>query len=89
VVPSEILAFAARNVESGDGIYLVRPDGKGLTLMSPGDSPPSAVQWSPDGSRNAYLRDGALFIVDADGGNLRRIVTGIRSSLTIAWNPAG
>jgi hypothetical protein len=46
----------------------------------------SAVQWSLDGSRIAYLRGGALSIVNVDGGD-ERIVEGIRAR-SIAWNPA-
>ena len=79
----EWLAF-----ETGDGIYLVRPDGSGLRrVVEKGFfSAAHAVQWSPDGSRIAYLRGGALSIVNVDGGD-ERIVEGIRSR-SIAWNPA-
>jgi WD40 repeat protein len=49
----EWLAFATDN-----SISLVRPDGTGLRrVASPGVSAPG-VQWSPDGSRIAYLRIG-------------------------------
>jgi Tol biopolymer transport system component len=80
----EWLAF-----QTDDHIYLVRPDGSGLRPVVEGlgrfiTAP--AVQWSPDGSRIAYLREGALSIANVDGGN-ERIVEGIRASC-IAWNPA-
>ena len=40
-------------------LYLVRPDGTGLRRMvSGGFATAPAVQWSPDGSRIAYLRMG-------------------------------
>jgi dipeptidyl aminopeptidase/acylaminoacyl peptidase len=50
----EWLAFAT------DGsIYVVRPDGTGLRrVVSGGFVTAPAVQWSPDGSRIAYLRTG-------------------------------
>lgn len=83
----EWLAFT-----TDDGIYLVRPDGTGLRLVVSGDFVEApAVQWSPDGSRIAYLRLGptcvisregeetceaALSIVNVDGGN-ERIIEGI------------
>lgn len=51
-----------------DSIYLVRPDGSGLERvaldvlhLAP------AVQWSPDGSRIAYLREGATCFLPAGG----------------------
>jgi Tol biopolymer transport system component len=52
------LAFAT------DGsIYLVRPDGTGLRrVVSGGFVTAPAVQWSPDGSRIAYLRTGGTCI---------------------------
>jgi Tol biopolymer transport system component len=79
----EWLAF-----QTDDGIYLVRPDGSGLSpVVEKGFFiAASAVQWSPDGSRIAYLRGGALSIVNVDGGG-ERIVEGIPAR-SIAWNPA-
>ena len=54
----EWLAFAT------DGsIYLVRPDGTGLRrVVSGGFVTAPAVQWSPDGSRIAYLRTGGTCV---------------------------
>jgi Tol biopolymer transport system component len=78
----EWLAFKG-TVETEDGIYLVRPDGSGLTQLVPGSV--GTVHWSPDGSRIAYRRQDVLCIVNLDGSN-ERIVEGIGES--IAWNPA-
>lgn len=80
----EWLAF-----QTDDGIYLVRPDGTGLTLVVQGGYFGAApgVHWSPDGSRIAYRRGGALFIGNLDGGN-ERIVEGIGRG-SIAWNAIG
>jgi Tol biopolymer transport system component len=78
----EWLAFIAE-----DGIYLVRPDGSGLTQLVPGSFfGEGPVQWSPDGSRIAYRRHGVLWIGNLDGSN-ERIVGGIGEG-SIAWNPA-
>jgi Tol biopolymer transport system component len=50
----EWLAFTTDN-----SVYLVRPDGTGLRRIISGDfASAPAVQWSPDGSRLAYLRTG-------------------------------
>jgi Tol biopolymer transport system component len=84
------LAFA-----TDDGIYLVRPDGTGLRRVVSGDfGTAPAVQWSPDGSRIAYLRmgptccEGALSIVNVDGGD-EQVIEEIRTPgpARIAWNP--
>ena len=50
----EWLAFT-----TDDSVYLVRPDGTGLRrVYSGGFASAPAVQWSPDGSRLAYLHTG-------------------------------
>ena len=79
-----------------DSIYLVRPDGTGLRRVVSGSfaAGAPAVQWSPDGSRIAYLRmgptcavsadgeetceAGALSIVNMDGGD-EQVIEGIRT----------
>ncbi len=42
--------------------------------------------WSPDGSRIAFVRDGDLFTMAADGSGLQR-VEGVHPAGAIAWNP--
>jgi dipeptidyl aminopeptidase/acylaminoacyl peptidase len=87
-----------------ESLYLVRPDGTGLRrVVSGGFGTAPAVQWSPDGSRIAYLRMGAtcgsrtgedltceaeLVIVNVDGGD-EQVIEGIRTkeNARIAWNP--
>ena len=50
----ELLAFS-----TDDSLYVVRPDGTGLRrVVSGGFVRAPAVQWSPEGSRIAYLRMG-------------------------------
>src|SRR5215208_2884744 len=92
----EWLAFA-----TGDEIYLVRPDGTGLRGLRPLVSDTAfALQWSPDGSRIAYIRTGATCVSptgkDEDftceaalsivdvDGGDERIIEGIRTP-EIAW----
>jgi len=64
---------------SGDGIFLVRPDGTGHHQLLP-DMAGSEIHpdWSPDGGRIAFVRqtpvgpDG-LWVVDADGTDAERL----------------
>jgi Tol biopolymer transport system component len=46
----------------------------------------AAPQWSPDGHRIAFQRsDGAIYVINADGSHLRRVVSGSHPS----WSPDG
>jgi WD40-like Beta Propeller Repeat len=87
---------------SQNGIYLVRAsDGGGLRVVSesaPGESIGYPI-FSPDGTRIAFFRTkaafgsqgaGALFTVDVDGSNLRRITPwGVVRSWIRAGPPTG
>jgi TolB protein len=44
-------------------------------------------RWSPDGTRLAYLRDGQLWTMRADGAGKKRLTT--RSAAGAAWSPDG
>src|SRR5207249_7042957 len=45
----------------------------------------STMDWSPDGSRLAFSSGGAIYVIDADGGHLRRQAAGSHPS----WSPDG
>ncbi|MFN2467320.1 MAG: TolB family protein [Gaiellaceae bacterium] len=53
-------------------------------IVSNGASP----AWSPDGSRLAFVRNGGLFVVHADGTNLRMLVPGAPKWFDAARDPA-
>ena len=42
--------------------------------MTASEKPVSDPQWSPDGRRLAFVRDDEIWIVDADGARLTRVV---------------
>lgn len=89
------------NHGSKNGIYVVRSsDGGGLKVVS--ESPPGQhvgdPVFSPDGSQIAFFRDkagvspqgaGAVFTVNVDGTNLRRITPWGGAFLDQAWSPDG
>ena len=63
------------------GLYLINTDGSGLKRIAQnaeGTSPWMAPRWSPDGKQIAFCDPfgDAMFVVDADGSNLRRIGLG-------------
>lgn len=91
------LAFS-RWGPDGEHVLVMNTDGSGLTRLTTeagGDSP----RWSPDGTRIAFRRHGAIYVMDADGGNPRDVSsaaqgTGCGSSPTpriglIGWTPGG
>lgn len=74
------------------GLYLINIDGSGLKQIaqnSGGISSWLAPRWSPDGKRIAFCTPfpDAMFVVDVDGNNLRRV--GIGGGLFPNWSPDG
>ena len=52
----------------------------------------SQITWSPDGTRLAYARNGAIWVVDADGTDKREIVPQVNPGFSLEspdWNRAG
>lgn len=80
----ERLAFNCR-CPAGTGVYTIRADGSGLTLVSADEGMPMP-QWSPDGSQIALVHQdydvitvgqpttATLVVVGADGGEERQLV---------------
>jgi Tol biopolymer transport system component len=85
-----LIAFSA-----DDQIYTMKSDGSDLRLMT--DNAPHVVYrypaLSPDGGRLAFTRDEgadhALYVVDVDGNNLRRLTSSSSSVAEPAWSPDG
>jgi Tol biopolymer transport system component len=80
---------ARRSVGLADGTYGVRPDGSRLRRLfrrswGPGQQP----DWSPDGSRIAFVARRHIYAMRADGRRLRR-VTGHAGDSDPAWSPDG
>jgi len=72
-----------------DDIYLVNPDGSGLTLLADSGGYDGNPAWSPDGTRLAFEGDGDLWVVNADGSGLRRITSGPGEDAEPDWAPDG
>jgi Tol biopolymer transport system component len=62
-----------------------------LTDLPANDSTPSwsIPAWSPDGSRIAFVAEGHVFVVHADGSGLRRITSGPGIDQWPTWSPDG
>lgn len=59
------------------GLYLfvMNSDGSEVRQLTEGLGGDLSPRWSPDGSRIAFSRSGSLYVIDADGGNERMLLT--------------
>jgi Tol biopolymer transport system component len=77
---------------SGSNIAVIKPDGKGLRLLtaSRSDGDP---QWSPDGRRVAFtsVRDGnsEIYVMNADGSAERNLTRNAGEDAQPRWSPDG
>ncbi|GAA5113200.1 serine hydrolase [Alloalcanivorax gelatiniphagus] len=87
------VAYAVRTVDvdgdrNVDRLWLVGTDGGTPRRLThgPSDSQPA---WSPDGARVAFVRDGALALVPADGGEVESLAGLPAGVAQAAWSPDG
>lgn len=86
---------------SEDDLFVMDADGDNAHQLTPERDGRHAGQptWSPDGRQIAYVqgssvptlqpsRPGSLFVMDADGGNVRRLTRG-DADVDPAWSPDG
>lgn len=71
-----------------DGIYRVRPDGRGLRRLVARRGCDD-VAWSPHGTRLAFACGLRLYLADGDGGHVRRIPLRYLSATSVVWAPSG
>ena len=101
------IAFVSNRVGNGNGsIYLMNSDGSAVQALTTNElNSESQPLWSPDGSRVAFLGSikvdpapGGLrfdvYVIDADGNNLRNLTTGIGDQFFVdffnfSWSPDG
>jgi Tol biopolymer transport system component/DNA-binding winged helix-turn-helix (wHTH) protein len=79
---------------SGFDLYIRPVDSERLTRLTHSPAPAIAGAWSPDGARIAFARsgDGGLFVIDATGGDERKLAAGAMTQESLmqpAWSPDG
>jgi TolB protein len=81
-------------------LFTVHPDGSGLTRLTDDVADERGATWSPDGTLIAFTRGGGadaddsawgedVYVMDADGSNVRRLTDWIGFDGTPVWAPDG
>jgi Tol biopolymer transport system component len=87
------IVFVVSHLKDGDvdrkrptDLYSVKADGTGFARLARNASDPAA---SPDGRRIAFWRAGNLWVMDANGGNQRRLLKSTRWTYSPTWGADG
>jgi Tol biopolymer transport system component len=97
--PSTAIATAAK-VRSGtivfstdrDGnseIYTMSPGGKNVTRLTNDPGPDSYPQWSLDGSKLVFVRNGDVFVMNPDGSGQTNLTNSPAPDAYPSWSPDG
>jgi len=82
-----LIAFTS-NAADLLGIFVVRPDGSGLQNLTPAGEFETNPRWSPDGRQLLVLRDGDVYVMDANGGPRTLLADGFQIT-DYRWSPDG
>ena len=78
-----LIAFTSSR--AGGGIYVVKPNGKGMRRLFHGAS--ANVDWSPDSRRIAFQGAHGIYVIPSRGGRPQRILKGGGRFSLPAWAP--
>ncbi len=74
-------------------IWIVRPDGSGLTQLTTGRARDDQPAWSPDGTQIAFVSNRAgprnIWVVNADGSGMRRVTNSPCCQNRPSFSPEG
>jgi Tol biopolymer transport system component len=78
------VAYSDSALRNPGPISVANADGSNPTPLTPGGFP----TWSPDGKKIALVNEGGLYVINANGTNLR-LVTSLPGALDPKWSPDG
>lgn len=79
--------IAFTSYRSGNSeIYLINPDGSGTVQLTDDPADDTSPAWSPDGRHIVFVRDGEIFVMNADGSDARSLG---QTGGAPAWSPDG
>lgn len=85
-----VVAFTAEAAGARQVFTLsLRGTGTPASQITASEKPVSHPQWSPDGRRLAFVRDDEIWIVEADGSRLTRVVAKPGGGRDPRWSPDG
>jgi TolB protein len=75
-----------RKGATNEDIFSISSDGSGLRQLTSDPGYDYQPRWSPDGKRIAFIRDGAVWVMGADGGKATRLTPPLRAD-SPTWSP--
>jgi Tol biopolymer transport system component len=84
-----MIAFSGGKPGDASSIFAIRADGSRLHRLTPQGREAQYPAWSPDGQKIAftyYDGDFSLYVMDADGANVRRLTEGPQDNWPV-WSP--
>ena len=69
-------------------LYIINADGSGLRRLTENLSYEYSPRWSPNGQRIAFVREGDLWVMDADGSHPEKLTSGLKADGP-TWSPDG
>ena len=90
-VNGKIVFEAVPGGEQDSEIYVMNPDGSGITRLTSNGVWDSDPCWSPDGSKIVYSSGDAIWVMNFDGSNPKKLTTPSEDNYDVdpAWSPDG